>query len=182
MHGNMAEAYCRALLGAVDHIIGYGSRECSRQQKEMSIVRMTVRLLGPDDVPILNTVAPDVFDHAIDPRWASEFLADVRHHLAVALDGDTVVGMASAVHYVHPDKAPELWVNEVAVAPTHQRRGIGRQLLHILFANGQKLGCRQAWVLTDLDNGPARRLYAAAGGVEVPEPIVMVEFQLTAEG
>ena len=136
----------------------------------------TVRLLGPDDAPILNHLAPDVFDNAIDPRWTAEFLADPRHHLAVALDGETVVGMASAVHYVHPDKAPELWVNEVGVAPTHQRRGIGRQLLHALFARGRELGCQTAWVLTEHDNVAARGLYAALGGVEAPQ--VMVEFNL----
>ena len=138
----------------------------------------TVRMLGPDDAPILNQVAPAVFDNQIDPRWTAEFLTDPRHHLAVALDGETVVGMASAVDYVHPDKAPELWVNEVAVAPTHWRRGIGRHLLHALFARGRERGCRAAWVGTEPDNLAARQLYASVGGVEAPEPIVMVEFNL----
>ncbi len=141
----------------------------------MSII---VRLLGPDDAPTLSSVAPDVFDHDIDPQWTREFLADLRHHLAVALDGDTVVGMASAVHYVHPDKAPELWVNEVGVAPTHMRRGIGRQMLSVLFAHARTIGCLSGWVLTDLDNTAARNLYKAAGGVEATEPVVMVEFNL----
>ena len=112
----------------------------------------TVRMLGPSDAPILNQVAPALFDNQIDPRWTAEFLTEPRHHLAVALDGETVVGMASAVQYVHPDKAPELWVNEVAVAPTHWRRGIGRQLLHALFARGRERGCRAAWVATEPDN------------------------------
>ena len=58
--------------------------------------------------------------------WTAEFLADSRHHLAVAVDEGRVVGMASAVHYVHPDKPPELWINEVGVAPTHRGLGIGR--------------------------------------------------------
>ena len=142
---------------------------------------VTVRLLGPADASVLGQVAPDVFDYAVSPRWATEFFADARHHLAVALDGEMVVGMASAVHYVHPDKAPELWINEVGAAPTHQRRGLGRQLLQALLAHGRELGCEMAWVLTDLANTAARQLYAAAGGVESPEPIVMVEFPITAE-
>ena len=115
----------------------------------------TIRMLGPDDASVLAHVAPDVFDYAIDSRWTAEFLADTRHHLAVALDGDQVVGMASAVHYVHPDKPPELWVNEVAVAPPYWRRGIGRQLLEALFERGRSLGCRQAWVGTDQSNTSA---------------------------
>ena len=89
--------------------------------------------------------------------------------------------MASAVHYVHPDKPPELWINEVGVAPTHRGLGIGRRLLEALFERGRALGCRQAWVGTEASNTAARRLYAAAGGVEAPEPFVMVEFRLMPE-
>jgi hypothetical protein len=46
------------------------------------------RILSTDDESVLGNVAPGVFDHAVDPRWTAEFLADSRHHLAVALDGD----------------------------------------------------------------------------------------------
>jgi hypothetical protein len=55
---------------------------------------LTVRILVCNDTAVLDRVAPGVFDNAVDPRWAAEFLADLRHHLAVALDGDLVVGMA----------------------------------------------------------------------------------------
>jgi hypothetical protein len=64
-----------------------------------------IRLLGPGDASVLDNVAPSVFDNAIDPRWMAEFLSDPRHHLAGAIDEGRVVGMASAVHYVQPDKA-----------------------------------------------------------------------------
>ena len=138
----------------------------------------TIRILGPDDAAVLDRVAPDVFDHDVDPRWTAEFLADPRHHLAVALDGATVVGIASGVHYVHPDKPPGLWVNEVGVAPTHQGRGIGRQLMQALLARGRELGCREAWVLTEYTNAAARRLYASVGGTEPPEPTLMISFRL----
>jgi aminoglycoside 6'-N-acetyltransferase I len=123
-----------------------------------------IRLLGAGDAGVLARVAPDVFDYAVDPRWSSAFLADPRHHLAVALDGDTVVGMVSAVDYVHPDKAPELWINEVGVAPSHHRRGIARRLLDAMLEHGRSLGCTEAWVLTEETNAAARRLYESAGG------------------
>jgi hypothetical protein len=54
----------------------------------------TIRLLGPGDASLLDRVAPEVFDNPIDPRRTAEFLADGRHHLAVAFDGDVVVGMS----------------------------------------------------------------------------------------
>jgi ribosomal protein S18 acetylase RimI-like enzyme len=142
---------------------------------------VSIRMLGSHDKAILDGVAPDVFDEDVDARWTAEFFADSRHHLAVALDGDTVVGIASGVHYVHPDKPPELFVNEVGVAPTHQGQGIGRQLMQALLARGRELGCREAWVLTDYTNAAARRLYASVGGVDAPEPTLMVSFRLARE-
>ena len=80
-----------------------------------------------------------------------EFLEDRRHHLAVAVDQGHVVGFASAVHYIHPDKDAELWINEVGVAPGHRRGGLGKELLRALFRLGRDLGCREAWVLTERD-------------------------------
>lgn len=138
---------------------------------------VAIRLLGRDDAAVLSRVADGVFDHAIDERWTAEFLADPRHHMVVALAGDMVVGMASAVHYVHPDKPPELWVNEVGVAPTQRSRGVGRALLHALLEHGRALGCTEAWLGTEHDNVEARRLYAAVGGEE--QSMVYVTFDLT---
>src|SRR5579863_2927308 len=114
---------------------------------------VTIRILAATDGAVLEHVAEGVFDNLVHPRWSAEFLADPRHHLAVALDGDSgqVVGMASGLHYVHPDKPPELWIDEVAVAPTHQNQGIGRQMLAALLAHARTLGCVEAWVLTSYD-------------------------------
>ena len=127
---------------------------------------------------MLEHVADGVFDNEIDPVWTAEFLADHRHHLAVALDGDLVVGMASGVHYVHPDKAPQMFVNEVGIAPSHQGRGLGRQLLDRLVRLSMELGCTEAWVLTDRGNTVAQRLYAGAGATP-PEDCIMYTIHLT---
>ena len=131
---------------------------------------------------MLEHVAPDVFDEAIDPRLAAEFLDDPRHHLAVAIDEDQVIGFASGVHYVHPDKPAELWINEVGVADSHQRRGIGQAVTRALLEHGARLGCGEAWVLTDETNAPARKLYASCGGAASAAPSVMFTFTLAARG
>jgi ribosomal protein S18 acetylase RimI-like enzyme len=125
-----------------------------------------VRVLGPDDEHVLMNVAADVFDAPIDPRLTREFLHDPRHHIVVSIDESVVVGFASAVHYLHPDKAPQLWINEVAVAPSHQRRGLGHTMLRILFDVGRTHRCTMAWVLTDRTNTPAMALYGSLGGRE----------------
>ena len=136
------------------------------------------RKLGAGDAAVLDRVADGVFDNAVQPALAREFLDDARHHLVAALDDGLVVGFASGVHYVHPDKPPELWINEVGVAPTHLRRGLAQALLRLLFDAGRALGCTQAWVLTDRDNAAAMRLYASVGGDPGVREHVMFEFRL----
>lgn len=125
-----------------------------------------VRLLGPGDEDVLRSVADEVFDNPIDPDFAQEFLEDPRHHLAVAIEEGVVVGFASAVHYLHPDKAPQLWINEVGVAPTHRRLGLGKAVLEALFGVGRERRCTEAWVLTHRTNRAAMALYTSAGGAE----------------
>ena len=136
-----------------------------------------VRLLTGADSSVLRRVAAGVFDNPVDPAQTREFLADPRHHICVAIEDGEVVGFASAVHYVHPDKPPELWINEVGVAPSHQRRSFAKAILQRLQALGRELGCTEAWVLTDDVNVPARALYASVGGAE-RGGVVMVTFPL----
>jgi ribosomal protein S18 acetylase RimI-like enzyme len=141
-------------------------------------VTIEIRMLRSGDDALLDTVAPDLFDNPVDRRLTAEFLADPRHHLSVAIDDGQIVGFASGVHYLHPDKLPELFVNEVAVAPSRRRLGIGRAVLRGLLDHGTALGCHQAWVLTDHMNQAAMQLYASLGGAEHPTPAAMFEFQL----
>ena len=137
-----------------------------------------IRLLQPTDADLLANVAADVFDEVVRPNYVAEFLADPRHHIAVAIDAGHVVGFASAVHYIHPDKPAELWVNEVGVAPSHQRRGLATQIIRALFDAGAALGCKQAWVLTERSNAAAIRLYESMGGTEGDDETVLFEFDL----
>ena len=140
---------------------------------------MEIRVLEPGEHDVLGTIAQDVFDSPLDPRATHEFLRDPRHHVVVAIDTGVVVGFASAVHYVHPDKpSPELWINEVGVAPTHRRRGIGKAILHKLLDHARDLGCAEAWVLTDRANEAAMRLYESSGGIESATDDVMFGFPL----
>ena len=136
-----------------------------------------IRILGNGDDAVLSEVAEGVFDGAIDRDQAAAFLHDSHHHLAVALAFGVVVGFASAIHYLHPDKPPELWVNEIGLSPAHRRRGLGTQLLRMLFDRARCLGCRGAWVLTDSENVGAQRLYESLGGKRATQA-VMFGFEL----
>lgn len=125
-----------------------------------------IKVLQRGDESVLMNVAAEVFDNPVDAELTREFLEDARHHIAVVLDDGLVVGFASGVHYIHPDKPAELWINEVALAPTYRRRGLGKAVLRALLNVGRAQNCRVAWVLTDRNNVAAMALYSSIGGTE----------------
>ncbi len=143
--------------------------------------RASIKFLRRADAAIIENVAADVFDDPVDNEAACEFLDDPNHLLIVAMDDakdGQVVGFVSGVKIFHPDKpAPELWVNEVGVAPAYQKQGIGKKMMARLFEEAKKEGCSEAWVLTDKGNNAALALYKSAGGA-APTEHVMVEFDL----
>ena len=138
-----------------------------------------IKILRADDADLLGNLATGTFDDPLDPSATAAFLADHRHHLAVAIDDGQIVGFASAIHYVHPDKPrPELWINEVGIAPTHQGHGVGKAILAALLDLARDLGCSEAWVLTNRKNAPAMRLYASVGREEGPADNALFTFKL----
>ncbi|HQU35015.1 MAG TPA: GNAT family N-acetyltransferase [Anaerolineales bacterium] len=137
----------------------------------------TIKTLSASDLPLLLNIADDVFDNPVHESFAREFLADPRHHIVVALVDGVVIGFASAVHYIHPDKPPELWINEVGVADSHQGKGIGKAIMNEMLNLGKGLGCVNAWVLTDKNNVAANGLYKSVGGNISDKETVMYEFE-----
>lgn len=145
-------------------------------------MRAEIKLLRPGDERVLGHVADGVFDDPVDAVATSRFLRAPHHHLAVAIEDGVVVGFVSALHIEHPDKPqPELWINEIGVAPARQRAGIARALLHRMFERARDLGCTEAWVLTDRSNAAAMALYASCGA-DQPSDHVMVTFRLDGGG
>lgn len=135
-----------------------------------------IKTLTQNDISLLQNAANDLFDQPIDEKLALEFLNDSRHHIVVALVNEQIIGFASAVHYIHPDKPAELWINEVGVAQEHQNKGCAKAIMKQLFQLGKSLGCVNAWVLTESDNLPANRLYQSIGGEK--SETVMYEFKI----
>ena len=141
-------------------------------------MNIQIRILTSGEEGVLEQVAPGVFDMPVNSALVSEFLRDPRHHIAVAIEARTVVGFASAVHYVHPDKPTQMWINEVGVAPTHRRRSLGRNLVRTLLDRARSLECHEAWVATDRSNEAAMRLYASIEESIPPAESVVFEFKL----
>ncbi len=133
--------------------------------------------LGSHNKNLLANVAADVFDHPVRPDSLDAFVADERHVMVLAVDDGLVVGMASAVEYFHPDKEPELFINEVGVAPTHRRQGICRNLMDSLIRIAKDRGCVYAWVGTETDNVAARACYRSVPGGNPPQDFVFFEWE-----
>jgi ribosomal protein S18 acetylase RimI-like enzyme len=126
-------------------------------------VELTFALVEASESGIFEHVAPGTFDRALDTRLLADFLNDTRHHIAVAMDGEMLVGFVSAVDYVHPDKPRQMWVNEVGVAESYRGAGVGRGLMELMVQRARDLGASELWVLTDEDNAAAQALYRSAG-------------------
>jgi ribosomal protein S18 acetylase RimI-like enzyme len=142
--------------------------------------RMTTDIvsLSQSNATLLDNIAPDVFDNAIDPRSLAAFLADPRHVMVVAVQDGVVVGMATAFEYVHPDKPPQMFVNEVGVTPAHQSRGIGRKLVEALLDTARARGCTFAWLGTATDNTAAQACFASVPGAAKPQTFLLYEWDL----
>ncbi len=149
----------------------------------MTPLEIDIRVVQSGDEDILTNVAADVFDDPLDEAATGIFMRDPRHHLTVAIAEGTVIGFASGIHYGHPDRPrPELWINEIGVAPAYRQHGVGQALLHALLAVGRRAECIEAWVLTDRQNMPAMRLCSSLGAVKAPDDTVMFTFRLATEG
>jgi aminoglycoside 6'-N-acetyltransferase I len=139
---------------------------------------MTIHLkrMQPGDELDFAQVDPDVFDEPIHPDRLEAYLAEPGHLMILAFDGDRVVGQCAAVIHRHPDKVTELYIDEVGTAGTHLRQGIATRMVEAMFDWGRELGCREAWLGTELDNLEANGLYRKVGGK--PEPMHYYEFKL----
>lgn len=138
-----------------------------------------VRELTSTDEALLLAAANGVFDHAVDAAATRAFLADPNHRIVAAIDDNIVVGFASAVITLHPDRAsPECWINQVSVAPSHRDRGLGKELMQAILGVARDAGATEAWVLTHRVNRFASRLYESVGGKQEPDASVMYTFIL----
>lgn len=136
-----------------------------------------IKRVGRHDTMLFERVAEEVFDEPINSGRLAAYLEQPGHHMIVALHDGTIVGQAAAVIHCHPDKPTELYIDEVGVSPIFHRKGIARQMLEEMFALGRELGCEEAWVGTEMDNIPGRRLYETHGETKA-EPFVMYVYAL----
>lgn len=140
---------------------------------------VSIHLVTPASASLLERLDEDVFDHAVRPELLRQFLAQPSNLLVVAVVDGEVIGMATALTYVHLDKPLSMFINEVGVSGRFHRRGVAQRLVAAVLHQARELGCHEAWVATELSNAPARALYRSAGGIEDEERAVVYVYPLT---
>ena len=84
-----------------------------------------------------------------------------RRVLVVAVVDRLVIGQCLARLHRHPDKATDLYVDDLAISPAYRRNAIATRLIQACVAHSREADA--LWVATEPDNDAARALYRALG-------------------
>ena len=127
----------------------------------------TLRVTKPDDL-LSREIAVDVFDEAIDAELLTQFVSQPSHQaLFIACEaGGHVIGQLKVQIVQSVDQPTSLYIDNLGVAPTHQRRGVASALIEAAKQWGREARAQSIWVATELDNSAARALNEASGLTE----------------
>ena len=94
------------------------------------------------------------------PWTEQQFLsfAEVGHHSVVIEEKEGVVGFA-----IYSPIVPESHLLNIAIIPSHQGRGLGRQLLQKIILQNQLLGVKSLTLEVRVSNNSAISLYESEG-------------------
>ena len=120
--------------------------------------QIEVRRLGTDDLDLMMS-AQGLFDFAPLTDQSEAFLSSEREFIWFAMDGETPVGFVSATVILHPDKAPHLFVNELATHENHHREGIATLLMATVVQFGRQSGLWPVWLAAEVDDDQAKAFY-----------------------
>lgn len=107
----------------------------------------------------LNCLDEEIFDEKVEPEKLQAYAADPNHIMLVAQHNHQIIGQILGVIHRHPDKATELYIDDLAVSESFQRNGIATQLAKKLIELGKRQGCEEIWVATEPDNTAANLFY-----------------------
>lgn len=115
---------------------------------------------GPDRASDIAALHAQLFD----PPWNAESVVQLLDHPAstslVALTGQPKEVAGFVVAHLAADEAEIL---SIGVAPKHQRRGIGRQLVEALIRAVRRADVKRVFLEVASDNAPAAALYRRLG-------------------
>jgi ribosomal protein S18 acetylase RimI-like enzyme len=141
---------------------------------------MEIRRLGRTAEQEVLRAGP-LFDEVPDPRAVRTYLADDRNVFLLAYEGDSIVGFLRGTELGQlKSERKQLFLYEIAVAESHRRRGVGRELVRTLLRLCQDQGMDEVFVFTDDPaNAAAERLYRSTGAVTETPGDRMYVYKLT---
>ena len=119
---------------------------------------ITIRALGPEDVDVLDRVRPGTFRESPDPVHAWAFLTTGVNAMAAALTRGEVIGYATGLVVLHPDRPREFLVTDISVHPDFRGRGLGTRLIERLLGTASERGCETMALSMTSENGGVRRI------------------------
>jgi GNAT superfamily N-acetyltransferase len=125
-----------------------------------------IRRLAPGDERVLQEVCRRFKSRVPSDEEAVRVLSLDDLHVWIAEEDGELAGFAYAHELPRLDGATSVFLYEIEVDERFRLRGLGRALVD----EAKRLaGVRGMFVLTDLDNEPAQRTYAGAGGDRTQE-------------
>jgi len=147
-------------------------------------MEISIQQLLPHDISVfagLLRVFEDVFemkDFSLpDDAWLSTLLHQKEFTVFVAKDGDTVIGGLTAyVLKSYYAESSEVYLYDLAVATSFQRKGIGRELLLALTGFCRQNNFREFFVQASEGDTHALEFYRSTGGI--PEKVVHFNYPI----
>lgn len=101
-----------------------------------------------------NPWSSELFRRELDHHWSTIFLAEEK----LSIDKPNLLGFV--IFWLVHD---EVHILNVATAPEHRRRGVGRALMVAALDRGRQHGCSLATLEVRRTNGSALELYQSLG-------------------
>ncbi len=92
--------------------------------------------------------------------------------MVVATVEGQVIGMVTGVHFHHPDKPPQMWINELGMAGPFGRQGIATALVDAPSEHARDLACTEIWVIAD-PTDMAEAFYTSLGWARTDQRLAM---------
>ena len=148
---------------------------------ELGSTRIKAVLIAPDGTPVAsgghaweNAFVDRMWTYPLDAVWAGlaaavgDLQADLERRVGVRVGTVAGLGVSAMMHgYLAFDAAGEWELENIAVAPAFQRRGVAGKLLKVLIDHMRQNHASTVFLEVRESNLPARRFYEKQGFNEV---------------
>ncbi len=95
---------------------------------------------------------------------------------AAVSDHEIVGGLTTYTLHQYYSASPLIYIYDLAVKPSYQRRGIGKKLISAVIDFAKTKGADEVFVQADADELHATEFYHSTGGI--PEPVIHFNYPL----